>query len=241
MSARQLIIVTGAGRSGTSAVAQVLHASGCSMGRDLHEPTEFNPAGYFEDRWVTDVNDRILAGAGLVGFFGYASRAHVLAAAEPYRDEMARLVGEAGGGWKDPRFCWTLEAWLPELAAPPRLVVCLRSPRAVVDSAVRHYGQTSVYARRHVAFQWSRQYLRLLEVIRDYALEALCVEYDALVAEPEATVERLSRFLGRPLDPCAVDRSLRHEVAAVPKRHAAVYRAVRGLSANAERVLGRSL
>ncbi len=241
MSARQLIIVTGAGRSGTSAVAQVLHASGCSMGNDLHEPTEFNPTGYFEDRWVTAVNDGILAACGLDRRFGRASRAEVLAAAEPYRGEMARLAREADGGWKDPRFCWTLEAWLAELPAPPRLIVCLRSPRAVVDSTVRRYGQTSAHARRHVSFQWARQYLRLLEVVRDYALEALCVEYDALVGEPEATVERLSQFLGRPLDPCAIDRSLRHEVAAVPKRHAAVYRAVRGLSADAERVLGRSL
>src|SRR3989304_1807391 len=100
MPPRQLIIVTGAGRSGTSAVAQVLHTSGLSMGRDLHEPSEFNPNGYFEDRWVTDATARLLAGAGLVGFFGHASRAHVLEAAGPYRDEMARLVGEAGGGWK---------------------------------------------------------------------------------------------------------------------------------------------
>src|SRR3990170_5460572 len=143
---------------------------------------------------------------------------------------MARLAGEAEGGWKDPRFSWTLEAWLPELPAPPRLIVCLRSPRAVVDSTVRRYGQTSAYARRHVAFQWSRQYLRLLEVIRDYALEALCVEYDALVGEPEATVARLSQFVGQPLDPAAIDRTLRHEEAAVPRYHASVYRQVRALS-----------
>lgn len=230
MPSRQLIIVTGAGRSGTSAVAQVLHEAGLSMGHDLHEPTEFNPTGYYEDRWITQVNDGILAAAGLKGWFRRASRERVLAAAEPYRGEMARIASEAGGGWKDPRFCWTLEAWLPQLERPPKLIVCLRSPRAVVDSTVRKYGQTSATARRHVAVHWSRQYRRLLEVIRDYELAALCVEYDALVADPAATVERLSRFVGRPLDAAAVDRSLRHEAAAVPKHHRAVYRAVRALS-----------
>jgi hypothetical protein len=231
MPARKLTIVTGAGRSGTSAVAQVLHEAGLSMGSDLHDATEFNPTGYYEDRWVTHVNDGIIAACGLDHWFRRASREQVLAAAEPYRAEMGRIAAEAEGGWKDPRFCWTLEAWLPHLEPPPKLIVCLRSPSAVVDSTLRRYGQTSDTARRHVAVLWSRQYRRLLEVIRDHQLESLCVEYDALVGDPEATVERLSRFVGRRLDPAAVDRSLRHEAAAVPRHHRAVYRAVQALSA----------
>jgi hypothetical protein len=228
--AKQLIIVTGAGRSGTSAVARVFHESGCSMGDELHEAGPSNPAGYYEDKWITWVNDGILAATGLDRFFGHATREQVLAAAERYRGDMQRIASEAGGGWKDPRFCWTLEAWLPALEAPPKVVVCLRSPRAVADSAVRHYGQTSVYARRHIAFQWSRQYDRLLEVVREYGLEAICVEYEDLVGEPEATVEWLSRFAGRPLDASAVDRTLRHEAGPVPKHHRSMYRRVRALS-----------
>jgi hypothetical protein len=229
MSRRQLIIVTGAGRSGTSAVAQVLHEAGISMGLDFHEPSEYNPTGYYEDRWITHVNDGILTAAGLRGWFRRASRERVLEAAAPYREEMARIASEAGGGWKDPRFCWTLEAWLPQLERPPKLIVCLRSPRAVVDSTLRRYGQTSDTARRHVAVHWSRQYRRLLEVVHDHKLPALCVEYDALVADPAAAVERLARFVGRPLDAAAIDRSLRHEAAAVPKHHRAVYRQVQDL------------
>jgi hypothetical protein len=67
-------------------------------------------------------------------------------------------------------------------------------------------------------------------VIRDYRLEATCVEYDELVRHPEETVAALSEFVGHPLDPQYVDSSLRQFLYPVPRRYAQLYEEVRSLS-----------
>jgi len=231
-----LVIVTGAGRSGTSAVARLLHEAGITMGSHLLGATESNPTGYYEERAVAALNDRILAACGLDRWFGEATRAEMLAAAEAHGDEMARLAAAAGGGWKDPRFCWTLEAWLPHLRSAPRVVVCLRNPIAAVESTLRRYGQVGDEARRWVASHWSRQYERLLEVLDDHALAACCVDYDELAERPEAAVERLAAFVGRPLDPALIDASLRRErPTPVPPEFSVLYERVRALAGSRAR------
>lgn len=44
-----MILVLGAGRTGTSQTAQILHKLGINMGEDLIQPDTLNPDGYFED------------------------------------------------------------------------------------------------------------------------------------------------------------------------------------------------
>src|SRR4051794_38105877 len=135
-----MFLITGSGRSGTSAVAKLLHHAGLSAGHDLIEADESNADGYFEERPVIKLNDCILRDTRLNERFATASREQVVAAAVPYSDEMRELAARATPAWKDPRFCWTLEAWLPFLPDPPRMVVCLRSPQEVVASTMRYYG-----------------------------------------------------------------------------------------------------
>jgi hypothetical protein len=230
-----MIIVTGVGRSGTSAVAGVLHHSGISMGRELYEASEFNPTGYYEEAPVCQLNDRILAATAGAEHWSCASRQEVLAAAEPFAEEMRTLAAEAEGGWKDPRFSWTLEAWLPHLRERPRIVVCLRSPAAVVASTMRRYGQTEAKVERWLGRQWKLQYERLLEVIDDCGLGACCIEYDALLADRQAAIDRLSAFVGQPLDPGPVEPAHRHESGGVPRGYRTLYARVRKLGGRTRR------
>ncbi len=226
-----MIIITGSGRSGTSAVAKLIHESGISVGNDLIEADESNAEGYFEERGVIVVNDHILKDAGMDEWFAVASRPQLLAAARARSDEMRALAAEATPAWKDPRFCWTLEAWLDVLPSTPRLVVCLRSPLEVVASTLRYYGQVSDEARRHVEHRWRSEYERLLEIVDELALEAVCVEFSDLHRHTKRTVEALSAFVGRELDASGVRRELRHHRVRVPARLRETYDRVKGLGA----------
>jgi hypothetical protein len=225
------IIVTGAGRSGTSAVARVLHESGLSMGRDFAAPTEFNPLGYYEELPVMLLNDRIVMESGMAEWGYMPSRAKVLEVAAAHAAEMDELASTPiVAGWKDPRFCITLEAWLPRLPERPKLVVCLRSPLAEIESALRHYGMSEVAeARRATEATWRNWNGRLLEFIGDFSLDATCIEYDRLLDHPEETVGALSEFVGHRLRPELVEGPLRHHRARVPKKFARLYHAVRSL------------
>jgi hypothetical protein len=224
-----MIIVTGSGRSGTSAVARLLHEAGLPAGLQLVAADDFNVEGYFEERPLIEINQHILQDAGLGGFSHEASRAAVLDAAQPYIDAMVALAETATPVWKDPRFSWTLEPWLGVFEGRPQVVVCLRNPTEVVASTLRYYGQVSEEAAEHVRNLWRNQYQRLLAVIADYGLPATCVDYTELHTNTRPAVVALSRFIGRDLDPDLVRRDLRHHAAETPVADLELYERVRAL------------
>ena len=226
---RPFIIVTGLGRSGTSAVARVLHESGLSMGEHFREPTEENETGFYEELPVCDLNDEIMAECGIAGLRRYPMRTTVLAVAGRFREQMRALAQTDVAGWKDPRLSVTLEAWLPHLPGPPKVIICLRSPEAFLHSVSQIFGLVD---RDLVERRWSRELSRLLDVLRDYELDATCVEYDNLVTQPEQTVAEISKFVGHPLDASFVVPNLRHFAYHIPQRLAPLYDRVRALGPN---------
>ena len=226
-----MILICGSGRSGTSAVARLVHEAGISVGNDLIEPDEFNAEGYFEERLVVMMNDALLNDVGLHRWFSVASRAEILSAARARGDMMRRIAADATPAWKDPRFSWTLEAWMELLPEPPRVIVCLRSPDEVVASTLRYYGLGGDEPTRAVEHTWRTQYERLLEVIDEYRLDALSMDFGALNADPDAAIVPLERFVGRKLDAGFVRRDLRHHRGGVPDHLRAVYDRVAALGA----------
>jgi hypothetical protein len=225
-----MILITGSGRSGTSAVARLIHQSGVSVGHDLIAPDEGNAEGYYEERAVVTMNETILASIGLHEWFAKASREQIVGAAGDHAGTMRALVANATPAWKDPRFSWTLEAWLPHLPEPARIVVCLRSPVEVIASTARYFGLSGDEHTRAVEHVWRSEYERLLEVIADHALDAITVEYTALQDDPDRATEPLARFVGRSLDAsAAVRRDLRHHRAPVPEGFRDLYDRVRAL------------
>ena len=226
-----MFLITGSGRSGTSAVGQLLHEAGLSVGHDLIEPDEHNAEGYFEERMVIMINDAILKAAGVGEWFTTATREQIREAAVEYVEYMREQVKVATPAWKDPRFSWTLEPWLDVLPEPPRIIVCLRSPAEVVASTLRYYAQAGEEAENAVKHVWRTQYERLLEIIGEYGLDAICVEYAALHADPEAAVQSLAQFVGRVLDPRTVRHDLRHHAVPVSDDLVELYERVRSLGA----------
>ncbi len=223
---RPFIIVAGLGRSGTSAVARVLHESGVSMGEHFRDGTKENVAGFYEELPVCDLNDEIMAESGIAGLGRYPWRSTVLAVAKRFDKELDALANTNAAGWKDPRFSVTLEAWLPHLPGPPKVIVCLRSSEAFLHSVAEIFG---LIDRGVIERWWSLQSRRLLDVIRDYNIEATCVEYDDLIQRPEETVAQLSAFVGHPLDASYIEPKLRHHAYHIPQRMAPIYNEVRAL------------
>lgn len=226
-------IVCGSGRSGTSAVAQLLHRAGLSVGHDLVEADEHNAEGYFEERQVIKINQAILHAAGLGPPFSFATREKVIAACDEYKGYMVEQASIATPAWKDPRFCWTLEAWLPLFGARPGVIVCLRSPAEVAASTMQYFGQVGDEARDAVYHVWRVQYERLLEVVTAYGLKAMPIEYEDLHHAPVEVAERLSSFVGANVDPSTLRADLRHHQVEVPSELAALYERVRAIGESA--------
>ncbi|KHL19275.1 hypothetical protein CLV56_2393 [Mumia flava] len=146
----RLVVVSGAGRSGTSTIAGTLNHLGVHSPVPSLGANESNPRGFFEPRWSVDFHNRIL------------SRAEVdLTDGRPYAlelvgealndDDRVRLrawlseqtAGRAQTVVKDPRTVWALALW-HEVAEELRLqtadLMMLRHPAEVHGSRETHYG-----------------------------------------------------------------------------------------------------
>jgi hypothetical protein len=107
------IIVAGFHRSGTSSVAQLLHAAGLFLGDDLIGAMPYNPYGHYEDRTVVRIHDQILQDNGVnwqvteqplwaIGRDRWAGMEQFVA---------QRRLQHRLWGFKDPRVCLFLPAW----------------------------------------------------------------------------------------------------------------------------------
>lgn len=211
-----VVVVLGMHRSGTSVGMNVLSALGVALGKDMIPAGRSNLAGFWEHAKIVAVQERLLAKLDRVwhgnhGTFSMpegwlesdAARDAELALCDILRHEIAAHPGQVWG-FKDPRTMrlWPLwkRVW-DRLNIEPIPVVMVRHPDAVVRSLAKHNGlspsrgrlvwlQHNIEAMRHVG-----------EGIR------LFVDFDRLVNEPKAEVERIAIALCDVVDIPADGRS----------------------------------
>ena len=148
-SSRGAVCVLGFGRSGTSLTTRLLNLLGVDIGpeEDLLAPGEGdNPRGYWEPRWMIELNDEILAKLGTVWWYppqaepGWERSSEFDELRERARIMLAEKFGAARlWGWKDPRTTVTLPFW-KELVPDAKYVICLRNPADAVSSIQRRPG-----------------------------------------------------------------------------------------------------
>jgi hypothetical protein len=198
-------VVLGPFRSGTSLVSRMLVRLGASPGPvdQLYEPTDWNPKGYIQRPDVTAFNTGLIVAAG--GTLSVPPLPERIA-----RNASSESFSALDLGWmraapitllKDPRFCFTLLAWVRQGALGEcdlRLVRISRGLDANVDSALAHYdvkhycGESSETARKVLvaydqAAAWHLDWL---------PVQGLHLVYEDLVTDTERQVNRLAAFMG---------------------------------------------
>ena len=193
----RVVCVIGMHRSGTSVVARMLNLLGVSLGPEdeLLEPAPRNPAGFWENSRVVELNDELLDALG-----GNATTPPVLADGwedapelDALRERAGALVAtfSDGGGliaWKDPRLSLTLPFWRT-VAPVTHIVHCLRDPVEAAPSL----------ARWHPIDLGRAGELWLRYVVSACRLgEQLLVRYDEVMASPRQAASSLAAAFGLP-------------------------------------------
>ena len=216
MSDRQLLLVVGVGRSGTSLLSGMLGQLGFRIPQPEVQADETNPRGFGEPRWVVDFHTRLLRERRVtVNDARPAAWEATTAAgdAPEVRDELRRWLKrelhEPGAVLvKDPRTVWFLPLWMrcaAELGARTSFVTMLRHPAEIVTSARKSDGTWQTDASRAAA--WLNVMLETEHATRD-ARRAF-VRYEDLLADWPPEIRRL----GARLDfPALVDMDRRPEV-----------------------------
>lgn len=152
---RTLLLVTGAGRSGTSTVAGTLALLGAHVPGPHLGANRSNPKGFYESRWSVDFHTRLLDRARTSLTDGRPDallRLREVITAEDREELRGWLAGISDGQAltvvKDPRTVWTLRLFdevAAELGLGLTTLTMLRHPAEVLGSRNTYYAK-----RQHV-------------------------------------------------------------------------------------------
>ncbi len=197
-------LIMGSGRSGTSLMAGLLSDIGFYQGARFLRPKEDNPKGFFEDRYINDLNERIM---GSALSFTHLRWLHRLLPRIPLRTngwmallpldarveaspsqqaEITALVAQEPYCYKDPRFSYTYPAWKPFLAGgegePALAIAVFRHPAEVCASVLSFFSRRRAsYSPSFVFEVWLGVYQHILRHARQGG-DWLFVEYRDLLS-----------------------------------------------------------
>src|ERR1700693_32332 len=203
MPSSRAVLVLGMHRSGTSALARGLQMLGVYLGNDFISPKPDNPTGYWEDRNIYEINERLLAVFGLkweeVALIDDARWA--APGVEALRTEAvtylrSQFVSHSLWGFKDPRTIRLLPFWrsvLRSLEVDESYLLVIRNPRSVANSLIRRHGMDAVTAH----LLWLAYVVPNLSMIANRPF--IVADYDIVMADPRRELERIAHGLKIPL------------------------------------------
>jgi lipopolysaccharide biosynthesis protein len=201
---QKLIVVLGMHRSGTSLLARGLLTMGVDLGDSLIGAIEGNNSkGFWEDKDLNDFDEEMLrylsrswnsvapiddTGVELLKANGFLIRAVELLS--------GKIQSKKSFGIKDPRVAVLLGFWQSafELVdCDVYYIIALRNPLSVVRSLQRRDDLPEAISY----WLWLAHTISAVQL--SHNKNNILIDYDRLLAEPKAELERVSTFLGLPL------------------------------------------
>ena len=196
---RQMIVVLGMHRSGTSSVAGTLSHLGVELSDRLISPAADNPKGFFEHEDVWRIDHELLRELGSdwddpAPLPAQWQQSAVTADVRTrLRQVLERDFADATlCAIKDPRMCRLMPLWaelLQDEGFALKVVLVLRRPAEVIASLM----QRDHLDAAHAAGMWLRYQLEAERLTRDYP--RLVVEYAAMLKDWRAQADRIARVL----------------------------------------------
>ena len=231
-----IVLVVGMHRSGTSALAGMLHSNGIIMGEQdsWHpKPMRENPKGFFENKRFRMLNDQILRDNGYKVKSFNPDIPPITQLSESCRDRMEALIKEYNTrypcwGWKDPRTCLTLRHWFNVMAQmgvakdDVRILIPCRATRDIAASMLARGNKGSHVQFEELTRGYNKQILvgcNMWPAAGDFQMSFKTVQFEHLIYKTETVAQELSTFLDYPvtdttfIEPTMADRVRKKEAA----------------------------
>lgn len=199
---KNIVVVLGMHRSGTSAITRGLSVLGVELGNELHPAGNDNPKGFWEDKNCLRINENLLAHLDSA-YDGLSLSPHLLndlkqdqtiktlklEAIEEIRQkfEQTRLCG-----FKDPRTSRLLPFWkdvFNEVDCEPRYLIVLRNPISVARSLTHR----NTLESEKSYFLWLEHMVSA--VLDSYGNQRMLVDYDLFMDQPTEQLLRIAKRL----------------------------------------------
>ena len=205
---KNITVITGPFRSGTSCVTGLLERCGFDLGKNirvLRDPTEHNPKGHFEHDLLFAINERLIIEAGQsdTGIFCVPT-SDELALLAPKRERYFNLFIKKFDGelCKDPLLCITLSLWEQHWPDLRKAIFCLRHPLAVARSMNKRYGITIEQGLE----LWQTYTQRFFYSPRK--TDIFIFDFDAFIHDPVPVFSHLLHWLNKVVDPTVVGQHI---------------------------------
>jgi hypothetical protein len=203
---RQLLVVAGSGRSGTSLFTGLTGRLGVHIPKPEVSANRSNPRGFGEPRWLVDYHNDLLASVDVVVEDGRPEAWDLtdeLAGDEkalgPLVDWLEQQFAESDRiVVKDPRLAWFFQlhrAAAEKVGADVRVATMLRHPAEVMRSREIAYGTRTKNTTRVVG--WMTTMIGIEARTRD--LPRATVRYDDLLADWRSAMTRADATIGMEL------------------------------------------
>lgn len=219
-----IVLVAGMHRSGTSALAGMLHHNDIIMGSEgkWHpKPSRENPKGFYENKEFRLINDQLLKENGYKVKAFDPAIPEALELTEVMLTRMQLIIEGyewhyTDWGWKDPRTCLTLGAWLHvlhRLGLEEQVCVLLpcRATGDIADS-MRARGNRERAPGQFEELVRAYSKCAMAALARHKAVRHLTVDFRRLIEQPRAVADELGAFIGHSIpdtsfiEPAIADR-----------------------------------
>ncbi len=229
-------LIMGFGRSGTSLMGGILHQAGYYMGDNLYPPRDSNPKGFFECGFINGINEKILQpydfylqdksfpdlgkphspycpGKGHRWLSYISKEAHVTSNDESVSQDIKKAINVQNFAYKDPRFNYTLDAWLPYLKKDIVFICMFRDTADTIESIILESARAKYLANFAINYQiaeqlWINSYNHLFRKLNqgEYGRNFFFIHYNQLLSG--SVIGSLSNKLEINIDDSFVDPSL---------------------------------
>jgi len=197
-----IYVVLGMHKSGTTLVAEMLHASGINMVDDNDPNRSYDQGNKYERKSAAALNREILEAS--LSTFGFSSldlpAPKGLRCTDESRIRIRHLVASLNAnhnlwGFKDPRTCLTYPVWATELAEH-RIIAIYRTPEEIWP---RYRQFHKLYANPYLAWKfmirWCEYNSAILKYLSTTRMNYLVLSYHELM-RAQTEFERLQQFVG---------------------------------------------
>ena len=209
----------------------LLRRAGYYHGSKLLRPSTANERGFYEDKEINALNERILGQAiswnrlprrwirhlwnsrfcrGEL-WLSHLEEPHTWRLSAVTKQKITEFAGRQPFAYKDPRFSYTLNAWQPFLPDNCRYLVIYRNPAETCRSMVsfaRRFHTGMQFDFEHAQQVWLAMYRQILEFHYDGSPQWLFVDFGRLL--DGSAFPTIEQFLACEIDRDFVDRKLVH-------------------------------
>lgn len=200
---KDVLVVAGMHRSGTSAIARILSLAGGRLPDKIMAPGPDNPLGFWEPYEMVGLNDAILASVNSRwdDIFGHRAASLAKDHGKEFAEQARRFLKENFAEidlaiLKDPRTSLVIPFWEEVLRAEggePVYVIMVRHPLEVAQSIAARSGAPEASS----VLVWAAY---MLAVERDTrSARRVFVDYGGLLSDWRAVLKRIEASLHRPL------------------------------------------